>query len=222
MSLRDPDISWKIQNSGPVFRAHGSEVQIFHERSRTVDLVVHRWVRGPGIYRPYIKVFKLWILIALSRGRYVAANLTTTYASQILDLLGLSKFKGGQCPPAPPPDKNIPAPPPPELVPILKTYAKCAWPGPITPPPLGMWMMSHGHCPRGGGGVLVNVQEWGCFSIFRRTDDVTRTMSKGGGCLWMSSPPPGNPVSAPVYVPPIQVQTPPPPHLAGWLRACIL
>ena len=33
----------------------------------------------------------------------MAANLTTTYVSQILDLLGLSKFKGGgQCPPAPP------------------------------------------------------------------------------------------------------------------------
>ena len=30
--------------------------------------------------------------------------------------------------------------------------------------------------------VLVNVQEWECFSIFRRADDVTRTMSKGG-CL---------------------------------------
>ena len=40
--VRDPDISRKIQNSGPVFRAHGSEVQISHERSRTVDLVVHR------------------------------------------------------------------------------------------------------------------------------------------------------------------------------------
>ena len=34
-----------------------------------------------------------------------------------------------------------------------------------------------------GGGVLVNVQEWGCFSIFRRADDVMRTMSKGGGVL---------------------------------------
>ena len=34
-----------------------------------------------------------------------------------------------------------------------------------------------------GGGVLVNVQEWGRFSIFRRAGDVTRTMSKGGGCL---------------------------------------
>ena len=33
-----------------------------------------------------------------------------------------------------------------------------------------------------GGGVLVNVQEWVYFSIFRRADDVTRTMSKGG-CL---------------------------------------
>ena len=39
----------------------------------------------------------------------MAANLTTTYASQILDLLGLSKFKGGAMPPCPPPDKNIPA-----------------------------------------------------------------------------------------------------------------
>ena len=27
----------------------------------------------------------------------------------------------------------------------------------------------------------MNVQEWGCFSIFPRADDVTRTMSKGGG-----------------------------------------
>ena len=27
----------------------------------------------------------------------------------------------------------------------------------------------------------MNVHEWGCFSIFLRADDVTRTMSKGGG-----------------------------------------
>ena len=27
----------------------------------------------------------------------------------------------------------------------------------------------------------MNVQEWVYFSIFRRADDVTRTMSKGGG-----------------------------------------
>ena len=47
------------------------------------------------------------------------------------------------------------------------------------PAPLGMWMTSHGQFARG---VLVNVQEWGCFSIFLRADDVTRTMSKGG-CL---------------------------------------
>ena len=35
--------------------------------------------------------------------------------------------------------------PPLELVPILKTYTGTV---------------------QGGGGVLVNVQEWGCFSIF--------------------------------------------------------
>ena len=38
---------------------------------------------------------------------------------------------------------------------------------------------------------FVNVQEWGCFSIFLRSDDVTRAMSKGGGVLVK------NPVSAP-------------------------
>ena len=49
------------------------------------------------------------------------------------------------------------------------------------------------------GEVLVNVQEWGCFSIFRRADDVTRTISKGGGVLVnvFTPPPSGNPVSAP-------------------------
>ena len=49
------------------------------------------------------------------------------------------------------------------------------------PPPLGMWMTSHGQCLRG---VLVNVQEWRCFPIFRRADDVSRTMfkTKGGAC----------------------------------------
>ena len=70
--------------------------------------------------------------------------------------------------------------PPLELVVILKTYAKCA-------------------CPRG---VLVNDQEWGYFEIFWRADDITRTMSKGGGgtceCLHLPPPPSGNPVSAPV------------------------
>ena len=41
----------------------------------------------------------------------------------------------------------------------------------------------------------MNVQEWVCFPIFWRADDVTRIMSKGGGA---SPPPPsGNPVSAP-------------------------
>ena len=54
---------------------------------------------------------------------------------------------------------------------------------------------------QGGGGVLVNVQEWGYFSFFLRADDVTQTMSKGGGgaCECLDPPPPlsGNPVSAP-------------------------
>ena len=51
-----------------------------------------------------------------------------------------------------------------------------------------------------GGGVLVNMQEWGVFAIFWRADDVTRTMSKGGvcACECLDPPPPsGNPVSAP-------------------------
>ena len=38
----------------------------------------------------------------------------------------------------------------------------------------------------------------GCFSIFLRANDVTQTMSKGGGVLVKSPPPSGNPVSAPV------------------------
>ena len=40
----------------------------------------------------------------------MAANLTTTYAYQILDLLGLSKFKGGNVPPPPPPPIKISLP----------------------------------------------------------------------------------------------------------------
>ena len=52
---------------------------------------------------------------------------------------------------------------------------------------------------KGGGGVLVNVQEWGCFSNF--LDDVTRTMSKGGVLV-------KNPVSAPG----------PPPFQKSWIR----
>ena len=51
---------------------------------------------------------------------------------------------------------------------------------------------------KGGGGALVNVQEWGCFSNFPRSDDVTWTMSKGGGVLVK------NPVSAPGPPPPFK------------------
>ena len=42
-----------------------------------------------------------------------------------------------------------------------------------------------GQCPmsKGGGGAC-ECPRGGCFSIFRRADDVTRTISKGGGgCL---------------------------------------
>ena len=61
----------------------------------------------------------------------------------------------------------------------------------------------------------------GCFSFFfRRADDVTQTMSKGGGggackCL---HPPPFRKSCIRACVPPIQVQTPPPPHtwMAGY------
>ena len=54
---------------------------------------------------------------------------------------------------------------------------------------------------------FVNVQEWGCFSNFLRSDDVTRTMSKGGGVLVKNlvsvpGPPPPfkNPGSAPARI----------------------
>ena len=47
--------------------------------------------------------------------------------------------------------------------------------------PWNMWMTSHGQCPRGGG-VACECPRGGCFPIFRRADDVMRTMSKGG-CL---------------------------------------
>ena len=77
-------------------------------------------------------------------------------------------------------------------------------------------MTSHGQCPRGGG-VLVNVQEWGCFSIFWRADGVTRAMPKGGGgaCESLHPPPPsGNPVSAPVFH--LSKFRPPPTWMAGY------
>ena len=59
--------------------------------------------------------------------------------------------------------------------------------------------------PSGGSRVCV-CQEWGCFSIFLRADDGTRTMSKGGGVLVK------NPVSAPA----------PPPFQKSWIRPCLV
>ena len=75
-------------------------------------------------------------------------------------------------------------PPPPWTCPDPENLCRVCVTAADHPPPLGMWMTSHGQCARG---VLVNVQEWGwfsnfrrVFSIFRRADDVTQTMSKGG------------------------------------------
>ena len=55
-----------------------------------------------------------------------------------------------------------------ELVLILKTYAKCAWPGPITPPPLECGWRHTGNVQGGGGvcecprvGVFYNFLEGG-------------------------------------------------------------
>ena len=86
--------------------------------------------------------------------------------------------------------------PPLELVLILKIYAECAWQGPITPPPL--------ECPRRGrgGGVLVNVQEWGCFAFQQLFGGLMTSRGRPRGvcaCECLHPPPPlsGNPVSAP-------------------------
>ena len=101
-------------------------------------------------------------------------------------------------------------PPPLELVLILKTYAKCAWPGPITPPPpLGMLMTSQGQCPRGWWCLWMSKR--GCLSIFRRVDDVTQAMPifrrvddvtqamSKGRALWMFSSPPPPPLQEILY-----------------------
>ena len=66
--------------------------------------------------------------------------------------------------------------------------------------PWNMWMTSHGQCPRGGACECPRV---GAFF---------KLMTSHGQCPRGGGGAPG--------VPPIQVQTPPPPpHLAGWLRA---
>ena len=56
--------------------------------------------------------------------------------------------------------------------------------------PWNMWMTSHGQCPRGGA---CECPRGVCFPIFRRADDVTRTMSKGGWCAWCSTHPSSDP-----------------------------
>ena len=56
------------------------------------------------------------------------------------------------------------------------------------------------HADNVQGGCACECPRVGVFVIFWRADDVTRTMSKGGGaCECLDPPPPsGNPVSAPV------------------------
>ena len=52
--------------------------------------------------------------------------------------------------------------------------------GTAAPPPPAFGQLSF----LGSGGPFLGQQQWWegeCFSIFRRADDVTRTMSKGGG-----------------------------------------
>ena len=57
----------------------------------------------------------------------------------------------------------------------------------------------------------------GVFQI----DDVTRTMSKGGGACECLHPPPLQEILYPRLVfHPSKFRPPPPPHLDGWLRAC--
>ena len=75
-----------------------------------------------------------------------------------------------------------------------------------------MRMTSHGQCPRGGG-VLVNVQEWVYFSICWRADDVTRTMSKGGGGVCECLDPPFRKSC-------IRACKDPPPNKNSYIRHC--
>ena len=53
----------------------------------------------------------------------------------------------------------------------------------VRTPPFGPRCRLFNIGPKVGPPPFVNVQEWGCFSNFLRSDDVTRTMSKGGGVL---------------------------------------
>ena len=130
--------------------------------------------------------------------------------------------------------------PPPRTCPDTEHLCKCAWPGPITPPPpecgwrhtgnvqgggVRLWMSkSVGVFQFFGGRMTTRGQcpEWGFFSIFRRADDVTRTMSKGGGVLVnVLTPPPLQEILYPRLYSACSTHPssdPPPPHLDCWLR----
>ena len=131
-------------------------------------------------------------------------------------------------------------PPPLELVPILKTYAKCAWPGPITPPPLGSGGSRGGGGARGSGpppfgprcrlfNIALNLDP-PFFACRPKMDPSGGSRVCVAGQGWLPRPPwnvddvtramskGGGGVlvnAAPAYpysVPPIQVQTPPLDH----------
>ena len=51
----------------------------------------------------------------------------------------------------------------------------------VRTPPFGPQCRLFNIGPQSWTPPFVNVQEWGCFSIFLMADDVTQTMSKGGG-----------------------------------------
>ena len=117
-------------------------------------------------------------------------------------------------------------PPPLELVPILKTYAKCAWPGPITPPP--PWNVDDvtRALSKGGGGGACECPRVGVFfnfseGVWRHADNV----QGGGGCLWMSCeclwmsshpPPRKSCIRACIVFHPSKFRPPPPTWMAGY------
>ena len=71
-----------------------------------------------------------------------------------------------------------------------------------------------------GGGGACECPIVGGFSIFRRANDVTQTMSKGGGACEI--PPSGNPVSAPVICVKFWAINPSaPPNQSVPIRLCI-
>ena len=100
---------WTFQYAAG-FRGPG----ILIKRSRIVDLCVYAaWLRGPDISQNIQKIFQKYPKIdyrafAFSRRHYTQRIIVPHATYNILNLFGLSKFKGGNAPLAPL-IKNIPA-----------------------------------------------------------------------------------------------------------------